>query len=62
LNSVNLIGRLVQDPELRYTPAGGVAVANFTLAVDRPFLNQKGERERILFGSSPGESLRKAVP
>ena len=45
MNSVNLIGRLVQDPELRYTPAGGVAVANFTLAVDRPFLNQKGERE-----------------
>lgn len=45
MNSVNLIGRLVQDPELRYTPAEGVAVANFTLAVDRPFLNQKGERE-----------------
>ncbi len=45
LNSVILIGRLVQDPELRYTPAGGVAVANFTLAVDRPFLNQKGEKE-----------------
>lgn len=45
LNKVILIGRLVQDPELRYTPAGGVAVANFTLAVDRPFVNQKGERE-----------------
>jgi single-strand DNA-binding protein len=45
LNKIILIGRLVQDPELRYTPAGGVAVANFTLAVDRPFVNQKGERE-----------------
>ncbi len=44
LNKIILIGRLVQDPELRYTP-GGVAVANFTLAVDRPFVNQKGERE-----------------
>lgn len=35
LNNVVLIGRLVRDPELRYTPAG-VAVTQFTLAVDRP--------------------------
>jgi hypothetical protein len=40
-----LIGRLTKDPELRYTPANGVAVATFTLAVDRPFANQQGERE-----------------
>src|SRR5690606_24724855 len=39
-----LIGRLTRDPELRYTPSG-VAVAQFTLAVDRPFTNQSGERE-----------------
>lgn len=45
LNKVILIGRLVRDPELRYTPAEGVAVANFTLAVNRPFTNQRGERE-----------------
>lgn len=45
LNKVILIGRLVRDPELRYTPAEGVAVTNFTLAVDRPFTNQRGERE-----------------
>lgn len=44
LNRVILIGRLTKDPELRYTP-NGVAVASFTLAVDRPFLNQQGERE-----------------
>jgi single-strand DNA-binding protein len=44
LNKVILIGRLVRDPELRYTSTG-TAVANFTLAVDRSFLNQKGERE-----------------
>lgn len=44
LNRVILIGRLAQDPELRYT-ASGVAVANFTLAVERPFTNQQGERE-----------------
>lgn len=47
LNRVILIGRLTRDPELRYTPAG-VAVAQFTLAVDRPFSrdNGGGERER----------------
>jgi len=44
LNRVILIGRLTRDPELRYTPAG-VAVTQFTLAVDRPFTNQSGERE-----------------
>ncbi len=45
LNKIILIGRLVRDPELRYTPAEGIAVTNFTLAVDRPFANQRGERE-----------------
>jgi single-strand DNA-binding protein len=44
MNHVILIGRLTRDPELRYTP-NGVAVANFTLAVDRTFTNQAGERE-----------------
>lgn len=45
LNRVILIGRLTRDPELRYTPAG-VAVTQFTLAVDRPFTNsQTRERE-----------------
>jgi single-strand DNA-binding protein len=44
LNRVVLIGRLTRDPELRYTP-NGVAVTNFTLAVDRNFKNAQGERE-----------------
>ncbi|EGL82389.1 single-strand binding protein [Caldalkalibacillus thermarum TA2.A1] len=44
LNRIILIGRLTRDPELRYTP-NGVAVTTFTLAVDRPFTNQQGERE-----------------
>ncbi|RIX47068.1 single-stranded DNA-binding protein [Paenibacillus nanensis] len=44
LNRVILIGRLTRDPELRYTPAG-VAVTQFTLAVDRPFSGGEG-RER----------------
>ena len=36
MNSVVLIGRLVRDPELSYTPNTQTAVARFTLAVDRP--------------------------
>ncbi|WP_026691776.1 single-stranded DNA-binding protein [Alteribacter aurantiacus] len=44
INRVVLVGRLTKDPELRYT-ANGVAVATFTLAVNRPFSNQQGNRE-----------------
>ncbi|MGC9338734.1 single-stranded DNA-binding protein [Listeria ivanovii] len=44
MNRVVLVGRLTKDPELRYTPAG-VAVATFTLAVNRPFKNGQGEQE-----------------
>jgi len=45
LNQVVLIGRLTDDPELRYTAGSGVPVASFRLAVNRPFTNQQGERE-----------------
>jgi single-strand DNA-binding protein len=44
LNRIILIGRLTRDPELRYTPTG-VAVASFTLAVNRPYTSAQGERE-----------------
>jgi len=35
MNNVVLIGRLVRDPELKFIPSNGRAVANFTLAVDK---------------------------
>lgn len=41
MNRTILVGRLVRDPELRYTP-NGVAVATFTLAVDKPFSKEGG--------------------
>lgn len=44
LNHIVLIGRLVRDPELRYTTSG-VPVCNFTLAVERNYTNQQGERD-----------------
>ncbi|MEK5040638.1 single-stranded DNA-binding protein [Sporosarcina sp. FSL K6-3457] len=44
INRVVLVGRLTKDPELKYTQTG-VAVTRFTLAVNRTFSNQSGERE-----------------
>lgn len=44
INNVVLVGRLVRDPELRYTPSNQ-AVATFSLAVNRNFKGQNGERE-----------------
>ncbi len=44
INNIVLVGRLVRDVELKHT-TGGHAVANFTLACDRPFKNASGEKE-----------------
>ena len=44
MNKIILMGRLTRDPEVRYTTTGKV-VCQFTLAVDRPFTNQDGQRE-----------------
>ena len=45
MNRVDLVGRLTRDPELRYTPSTNRPVASFTLAVNRNFTNQNGEKE-----------------
>lgn len=44
MNRVSLIGRLTKDPELRYTPSN-VATCSFTIAINRTFTNQDGQRE-----------------
>ena len=44
MNKVILIGRLTRDPELR-TISNGTSTTSFSLAVNRPFTNQNGERE-----------------
>ena len=44
INNVVLVGRLTRDAELRYT-GSGIAVASFTVAVERPYTNAQGERE-----------------
>ena len=44
MNKAILIGRLTRDPEIRYTQTNR-AVAQFAIAIDRPFTNQEGEKE-----------------
>lgn len=44
LNKIILMGRLTRDPELRHT-GNGTAVASFSIAVDRDFKSQSGEKE-----------------
>ena len=60
INNVVLVGRLTKDPDLRYT-ANGTGVASFTLAVNRNFTNQSGEREadfiNCVIWRKPAETL-----
>ena len=48
MNKVFLIGRLTRDPELRYT-GNNTPVTSFSIAVQRNFANQQGEREADFF-------------
>lgn len=45
MNKVVLVGRFTKDPELKFTPGTGTAVATCTLAVDRRFANKNGQKE-----------------
>ena len=62
MNRVFLIGRLTKDVELR-TIASGSTVANFSIAVQRPFTSQNGERGVDFFNcviwNKPAENLAK---
>ena len=60
INNVVLVGRMTRDAELRYTPSN-VAVATFSLAVNRNFRSQNGEREadfiNCVMWRQPAENL-----
>ena len=49
MNVAMLIGRLVADPELRYIPSTGKAVATFSMAVDRGFTGRDGQKQTDFF-------------
>ena len=48
MNKITLIGNLTRDPEVRST-SSGVTVCTFTIAVNRRFANQSGERQTDFF-------------
>ena len=62
MNRVVLVGRLTKDPELKRTTAD-IPVVQFTLAVDRQFSNQSGERQADFISCvvwrQPAENLAK---
>jgi single-strand DNA-binding protein len=64
MNKVVLIGRVTRDPELRYT-ASNIPSTRFTLAVNRPFENQNGEREadfiNVVVWRKQAENVKKFV-
>lgn len=49
MNVAVLIGRLTRDPELKYVPSTGKPVANFAIAVDRPYTSKTGEKMTDFF-------------
>ena len=63
MNKVILMGRLTRDPETRYTQTNNTVVANFSLAVNRRFAAQGGERQadfvNIVAWSKTGEFVSK---
>ena len=71
LNKVLLIGNLTRDPELRYIPNGS-AVTSFTIAVNRVYKLQSGEKKEevsfirvVVWGrmaETCGEYLKKGSP
>lgn len=60
MNKVMLIGNAVRDAELRETKSG-VAVSNFTLAVNRNYLNADGEKETDFFNCIAWRALAESV-
>ncbi|MCQ2554138.1 MAG: single-stranded DNA-binding protein [Clostridia bacterium] len=62
MNSVNLIGRLTRDPELRYTAGTQMAVCNLTLAIDRPVAagaERKTDFPRVIVYGKQAENCEK---
>ena len=64
MNAVNLIGRLTRDPEIRYTSGEQMAVATFTIAIDRP-QKKDGQKQadfpRITVFGRQAETVEKYV-
>ena len=56
MNKVILIGRLTRDPEMRYSENSNIAIARYTLAVNRSF-KQDGGQEADFIPTSKGRKF-----
>ncbi|MDD3048775.1 MAG: single-stranded DNA-binding protein [Bacilli bacterium] len=65
MNKVFLIGRLTRDPELRYLSNNNTPVATFSIAINRSFENQNGQREadfiNIVAWRKQAENVKKYI-
>lgn len=55
MNSVQLVGRLTRDPDVRYTD-GGLTIAKYSVAVDRKFKSEGGETADFINCSAFGKT------
>ncbi|MBE7084603.1 MAG: single-stranded DNA-binding protein [Clostridiales bacterium] len=60
MNKVFLIGNLTRDPELSET-AGGVPVCHFSIAVNRNYASQEGERQTDFFNCTAWRSMAETI-
>ena len=64
MNKAFLVGRLTKDPELRYL-SDNTPVVNFTIAINRTFTNQSGEKQadfiNIVVWRKQAENIKKYV-
>ena len=60
MNKVFLIGNLTRDPELTETPSG-VPVCRFTIAVNRNYASQDGERQTDFFNITAWRAMGETI-
>ena len=60
-NCVFLIGRLTRDPQVRYTSGTNMAVADFTLAIDRPTKEKATDYPRVKVFGKQAENVEKYI-
>ena len=56
MNNITICGRLTRDPELKYVPATGKAVANFSVAVNRRFKRDIADFFNVVVWDKQAES------
>ena len=59
MNNVELIGKLTKDPDVRYVSDSQMAIATFTLAIDRPTKEKQTDFPRVTVFGKQAENCEK---